>query len=138
MPRGRKGEGYYVFTCSGKFLKECDSISSAAKMLGFNTKSVHTSVYQDTSIRGYVVMKKADKPSTIKETLKVCRQRDRRWIVANSDKTKAKYFSYRHECRTYAEENGWEDPYILRARDVERTLPEELYIKAEGFMSLEY
>lgn len=138
MPRGKKGAGYLIFTCSGKFIGESSSCDSVGEMLGINPKSIHTSIYQDTSTKnGYVIFKKADAPKTIKELLAVCRMRDRRWVLTDDKKKTAVFFLSQKDAKAEAAKRGWKKPNIFRAKFVESELPEEVYLQAEGFKDLQ-
>lgn len=134
--RGRKGAGYLVFNCSGVFFDESTSISEVAKKIGQNVKSVQNAVYQQTALFGWVIIKKSEKPASLVKLMELCRERDNRYVVADAGMTKAKYFRYKSECRQYAEEFGWSDAVICKASEVEKHLPEELYLRSDTIMPL--
>jgi hypothetical protein len=134
---GSKGEGYFIFNCAGVFIKEVESITQAAEFIGQKPKSVQNAVYQETSIRGWVIIKKRLTPKSVIAIMELCRERDRRWIVADSTKTEAKYFEFKQDAKAFAEENKWTGYHLFRSRYVEKHLPEELYLKTEDIMPLQ-
>ena len=135
--RGRKGAGYLIFNCSGMFFDESKSIKEAAAKIGHNHKSVQNAVYQQTALFGWVIMKKDEKPASLIKLMELCRQRDNRYVVANKEMTKARYFRYKREAQIYGIDAGWDEPVICRASEVERYLPEELYLRSDTIMPLQ-
>lgn len=136
LKRGRKGNGYLIFNCSGVFFDELPTIKEAAAKIGHNHKSVQNAVYQELALFGWVVMRKADKPASLVRLMEMCRERDNRYVVANAKMTKARYFRYKADCVQYAKDSKWSDAVICKASEVEKHLPEELYLRSDTIMPL--
>jgi hypothetical protein len=134
---GSRGEGYFIFNCAGVFIKEVESITQAAEFIGQKPKSVQNAVYQETSIRGWVIIKKRLTPKSVIAIMDLCRERDRRWIVTNKSKTEAKYFEFKQDAIAHALDVKWEGYHLFRSRYVEKHLPEELYLSTEEIMPLQ-
>jgi hypothetical protein len=134
--RGRKGNGYLIFNCSGMFFDESTSIKEAAVKIGQNHKSVQNAVYQETALFGWVIIRKQDKPNSLIRLMEMCRERDNRWVIANQDMTKARYFNYKKDAVVYGLDAGWSNPIVCKASQVENYLPEKLYLRSDTIMPL--
>ena len=124
-------EEHYVFNHQGELITKATSARRLSVQTGLNYKSIKNAAYQQSSLKGWVIMTASELEDykSIKRLLHECRRRDIRWVLEGVDGA-LKYFRYYKDARQYLIDNML-DSIIVRGRDAEDYYDEDQLLAAE-------